>query len=88
MLAIYFAVAVFVRSITQYIHQQRSKQTANINENIEAAQSVGIKLANAEFGTEFCQCWAGRVALAKMQFERGDLVACQLGIDGANRYAI
>jgi hypothetical protein len=43
---------------------------------------------NAELGTELCQCWADRVALAKMQFERGDMVACQLAIDGANRYAI
>ena len=29
---------------------------ANINEIIKAAQSLGIKLANAELGTEFCQC--------------------------------
>jgi hypothetical protein len=61
---------------------------ANINEIIKAAQSLGIKLANAEGGTELCQCWADRVAPAKMQFERGDIAACQLAIDGANRYAI
>ena len=61
---------------------------ANINEIIKAAQSVGIKLANAELGTELCQCWADRVAVAKMQFGRGDMVACQLAIDGPNRHAI
>ena len=61
---------------------------ANIKEIVKAAQSLGIKLANAELGTELRQCWADRVALAKMQFERGNMVACQLAIDGANRYAI
>ena len=61
---------------------------ANIKEIIKAAQSLGIKLANAELGTELCQCWADRIALAKMQFERGDMIACHLAIDGAKRYAI
>jgi hypothetical protein len=38
--------------------------------------------------TELCQCWADRVAVAKMQFDRGDMVAGQLAIDGPNRHAI
>ncbi len=40
---------------------------ANINEIIKAAQSFGIKLANAELGTEFCLRWTDRVAVAKAQ---------------------
>ena len=60
----------------------------SINEIIKAAMDLGIKLTNAELGTEFCQAWEDRVALAKMQFDRGDMVACQAAIDGANAYAI
>jgi hypothetical protein len=37
----------------------------NINEIIKAAQSVGIKLTNAELGTELCQCWADRLHLRR-----------------------
>ena len=61
---------------------------ANINEIIKAAQSLGTKLTNAELRTELCQCSADQVALAKMQFELGDIAACQLAIDWTNRYAI
>ncbi len=37
---------------------------------------------------ELCQCWIDRVALAKTQFDRGDMKVCQRAIGGANHYAI
>jgi len=60
----------------------------NINEIIKAAMALGIELTNAELGTELCNAWADRVALAQMHFDRGDMVACQRAIDGANPYAV
>jgi len=33
-----------------------------------------------------CDAWADRVALAQMHFDRGDMLACQWAIDGANAY--
>ena len=61
---------------------------SNINEIIKAAKDLGIKLTNAEIGTELCYAWADRVALAQMHFDRGDMIACQRAIDGVNAYAI
>ena len=55
---------------------------------IRVAMALGIKLTNAELGTEICQALADRVALAQMHFEGGDMIACQRAIDGANAYAI
>jgi hypothetical protein len=55
---------------------------------IDHAMSLGIKLTNAELGTEICQYWEDRVQCAAMEFERGDMEACQEMIDNANRYAI
>jgi hypothetical protein len=60
----------------------------NINQIIEAAKALGIKLTNAERGTDLCQCWADRVALAKSYFDRGEMAKCQEMIAEANRYAI
>ena len=57
---------------------------ANINEIIKAAQSFGIKLANAELGTEFCLRWTDRVAVAKAQpFPAGE--SRELSSSAANR---
>jgi hypothetical protein len=61
---------------------------SNINEIIKAAKDLGIKLTNAEIGTELCNAWADRVAMAQMHFDRGDMIACQRAIDGFNAYAI
>ena len=47
--------------------------TWNFNENavIETAKKLGIKLTNAELGTEICQCWADRVQWAGVCFDDG-----------------
>jgi hypothetical protein len=51
---------------------------------MKAAKDLGIKLTNAEL----CQCWIDRVALAKMQFDRGDMKVRQRAIRRAESYAI
>ena len=60
----------------------------DINEIIAAAKDLGIKITAAELGTDLCQCWEDRVALAKSYFDRGNLVKCREMIKEANRYAI
>jgi hypothetical protein len=55
---------------------------------ITAAEALGIKMTAAHWGTELCQCWADRVALAQSYFERGETAKCQEMIGEANRYAI
>ncbi len=61
---------------------------ADINTIILQAKSLGIKLTNAELGTDLCQCWIDRVELAAMYFARGEMTKCQAAINDANRYAI
>ena len=60
----------------------------NIKQIVEAALALGIKLTHADLGTDLCQCWADRVALAKSYFDRGEMAKCQEMISEANRYAI
>jgi hypothetical protein len=60
----------------------------DINQIIEAAKALGIKLTNAELGTELCECWIDRVLNAQVAFERDDMTTCQEMIDSANAYAI
>ena len=55
---------------------------------ITAAELLGIKMTAAHFGTDLCQAWMDRVALAKSYWDRDDMTKCQEMIDEANRYAI
>ena len=55
---------------------------------ITAADLLGIKMTSAHFGTDLCQAWMDRVALAKSYWDRDDMENCQAMIDEANRYAI
>ena len=48
---------------------------------------AAARLTEDERGTEMCERWADRLALARMHFARGDLKACQREIDEAARYA-
>ena len=52
-----------------------------------ATEDFGVELTDEEHGTEMCERWADRLALARMHFARGDLKACQREIDEAARYA-
>jgi hypothetical protein len=42
----------------------------DVTEITKIAQALGIKLTNAEEGTEIYQCWADRVEEAKMHDDR------------------
>jgi hypothetical protein len=59
-----------------------------LNKVIKLAVDLGIKLTSAEIESEIYECWADRVLLAAMLFDRGDMEQCQKVIDDANRYAI
>ena len=72
----------------------RSEALAKLNksafdnfENIVSAVGLNIGAVEDEHGTEMCERWADRLALARMHFARGDLKACQREIDEAARYA-
>jgi hypothetical protein len=60
----------------------------DINQVCASAKQLGIKLTNANLGTDICDCWIDRVLLAAMHFERGDMAACQAAIDSANAYSV
>lgn len=60
----------------------------NINQIIDNAKALGIKLTNADLDTEICKCWADRVQLAAKMFKDGRYEDCQDMIDDANSYAI
>jgi hypothetical protein len=62
--------------------------TWDVNTVIEAAEGLGIKLTNAELGTQACEQWADRVMNAKLLFDRGDMAECKAAIEDANAYAI
>jgi hypothetical protein len=57
------------------------------NEIIVAAKQLGIKLTNAELGSEICEAWADRVRWAKACFDEGRMDECQRAIEDANAYA-
>ena len=65
-------------------------KTWNFDENevIAAAKQLGIKLTNAELGTEICQAWADRVLQAKMHWNNKHLALCEEMIEEANKYAV
>ena len=52
------------------------------------AKELGIRLTNAEVGTDICQAWEDRVDLAIKYWNDGDMENCQAAIDEANKYAI
>ncbi len=58
-----------------------------MTEKSTAAEDFRVELSDDEHGTEMCERWADRLALARMHFARGDLKACQREIDEAARYA-
>ena len=60
----------------------------DISQIIKAAKDLGIKITAAELGTDRCQCWVDRVALAKKHWDAGDMASCQEMIDSANAYAV
>jgi hypothetical protein len=70
-----------------YSLSEREMEMTNINEVIRQAKALGIKLTNADLGTDLCQCWTDRVELAAMYFARGEMTKCQAAINDANRYA-
>jgi hypothetical protein len=55
---------------------------------IDTAKHLGIKLTNAELGSEICEAWAGRVCWAKVCWDEGRTEDCKAAIEDANRYAI
>jgi hypothetical protein len=44
-----------------------------------ATEDFGVELTDDEHGTELCERWADRLALARMHFARGDLKALPTG---------
>ena len=58
-----------------------------MTEKSTATEDFRVELSDDEHGTEMCERWADRLALARMHFARGDLKACQREIDEAARYA-
>jgi hypothetical protein len=48
----------------------------DINQIIDIAKKLGIKLPAAELGTEPRQCWEDRVLLAHMFMDREDFEGC------------
>jgi hypothetical protein len=48
----------------------------DINQIIDIAKKLGIKLTAAELGTKLYQCWENRVLLAHMFMEREDFEGC------------
>ena len=62
--------------------------TFDENEIIAAAKQLGIKLTNAELGSEICEAWADRVRWAKVCFDDGRMDECKLAIEEANAYAV
>src|SRR6202044_4052343 len=66
--------------LTRYHEPMRAR-------NSTATEDFEVELTEDEHGTEMCERWADRLALARMHFARGDLKACQREIDEAARYA-
>ena len=62
--------------------------TFDENEIIATAKALGIKLTNAELGSEHCEAWADRVRWAKVCLDEGRLEECQRTIEDANAYAV
>jgi hypothetical protein len=60
----------------------------DINEVINNAKALEIKITNANLGTELCECWIDRVMDAKRAWDCGDMTECQALINDANRYAV
>jgi len=58
----------------------------DISEIIKSAMALGIKLTHADVGSELCNAWADRVALAQMHFERGEMEACHQHSEGDGRH--
>ena len=52
------------------------------------AQQLGIKLTDAELGSELCEAGADRVKYAKLCFDDGAVWTNKLAIEDANAYAI
>jgi hypothetical protein len=65
------------------------KKTWSFDENevIAAAKQLGIKLTNAELGSELCEAWADRVRWAKVCWDEGRMDECKAAIEDANAYA-
>ena len=42
------------------------------NEVMAAAKQLGIKLTDAEFGSEVCEAWADRVLQARKHYDDGN----------------
>jgi hypothetical protein len=68
--------------------ETRKTWTFDENEIIDAAKQLGIKLTNAELGSELCEAWADRVLQAKKHYDDGRMEDCKRAIDDANAYAI
>ena len=66
--------------LTRYHEPMRARKST-------ATEDFEVELTEDEHGTEMCERWADRLALARMHFARGDLKACQREIDEAARYA-
>ena len=64
------------------------KKTLDENEIIAAAKQLGIKLTNAELGSELCEAWADRVRWAKVCFDKSRTEDCQRAIEDANAYRL
>ena len=62
--------------------------TFDENEIIAAAKQLGIKLTDADLGSEICEAWADRVRWAKVCCDEGRLEECQRAIEDANAYAV
>jgi hypothetical protein len=53
------------------------EKAMTIEQIIQNAKDLGIKLTSAEVDTDICQCWADRVELAARHFEKGNMTECQ-----------
>ena len=69
-------------------NKTRQLQRHNLDRMTQTAKILGIKLTNAEVGTELYTCWVDRVEDAANAFKAGRLDRALEIIEDANRYAI
>ena len=60
----------------------------DIDETLQTARDLGLKLTCAEPGTEIWQCWADRVMQAWAYLSEGAISAYYDARDDADRYAV
>jgi hypothetical protein len=55
---------------------------------LTVARRLGIVITQAPADSEVFECWADRVALARVYARRGDRKRLARAVDEANRYAV